>query len=72
MLGLFNNLGIEKTATDGEVADPAATQEVLVSGPCDGVEALVGGDYVLGRGAVEIRLRIPAGQVAVLSFPINP
>ncbi|MCC6696110.1 MAG: hypothetical protein IT365_10820 [Candidatus Hydrogenedentes bacterium] len=69
LLGVFNNLGITKTAAGGEVADPAATQDVVVSGPCDGVETLIGGAHVVTTEPDKIRLKLPAGQLAVLTFP---
>ena len=69
LLGVFNNFGITKSAENGETADPAASQDVVVSGPCGGVEVVVGGDYVMNSEADTIRLRVPAGQVVLLSFP---
>ncbi len=69
LLGIFNNLGISKTAANGEVADPAATQDVTVSGACSEVEVLIGGEYIVGSDADRISMQVPAGQVVVLSFP---
>ncbi|GMV90484.1 MAG: hypothetical protein AMXMBFR82_02620 [Candidatus Hydrogenedentota bacterium] len=69
LLGVFNNLGISKTTANGEVADPAATQDVTVSGACSEVEVLIGGEYIVGSDADQISMRVPAGQVVVLSFP---
>lgn len=71
LLGVFNNLGITKTEANGEVADPGATQEVSVSGACASVEIITGGEYVVSSEANRIQLRVPAGQVVVLSFPIE-
>ncbi|MCC6487009.1 MAG: hypothetical protein IT364_05870 [Candidatus Hydrogenedentes bacterium] len=72
LLGVFNNLGITKTAANGEVPDPVATQEVVITGPCEGVEAIAGGNHISNTEPGKIRLQLPAGQLAVLSFPDAP
>ncbi|MBN1345089.1 MAG: hypothetical protein JXQ73_20510 [Phycisphaerae bacterium] len=68
LLGVFNNLGITKTP-DGDQANPEATQTVTVIGPVDGVACVVGKDYLENKDKDRLTIRLPAGQVAILSFP---
>jgi hypothetical protein len=68
LLGVFNNLGIIKT-TDGEISDPNAEQIVYIRGSCKDVRLLVGSEYVTKLGPSKMELRLPAGEIAVLSFP---
>ena len=69
LVGVFNNLGISKTVEKGEDADPAATQDVAISGQCNGLEPICGNDTIVNSESNEVQLRIPAGRLAVLSFP---
>lgn len=71
LLGVFNNLGVTKTAT-GETTDPNARQTTTIRGRCEGVRFVVGGEYVVHIQRREIELSIPSGKLAVLSFPGNP
>lgn len=68
VLGLFNNLGITKTA-EGETADPAATQEVLVHGPTAEMDVLAGREFVIDTADDALKLRIPAGELVVVVSP---
>jgi hypothetical protein len=68
LLGVFNNLGIIKT-TDGEISDPNAEQIAYIRGSCKDVRLLVGSEYVTKLGPSKMELRLPAGEIAVLSFP---
>jgi hypothetical protein len=68
LLGIFNNLGITKTAA-GEVADPNAGQTATIQGHCENVRFLVGSEFAAQRKADSIELNIPAGEVVLLSFP---
>jgi hypothetical protein len=68
LLGVFNNLGVTKTA-EAEVADPSATREAVIRGSVSGAELLVGTEYVTRRAHDAMTLQIPAGALAVVSFP---
>ncbi|MCD6596866.1 MAG: chitobiase/beta-hexosaminidase C-terminal domain-containing protein, partial [Bacteroidales bacterium] len=67
-LGIFNNLGIIKT-TEGEIANPNAKQTVTIHGPCKEVQFLVGDEYLEELNNNSIKLNLPAGKIAILSFP---
>ncbi|MEO2045291.1 MAG: hypothetical protein ABGX16_01810 [Pirellulales bacterium] len=68
LLGIFNNLGITKTKAE-ERADPKATQTAVVHGPPTGAVFLEGKQYTTRTNKNSIEIRLPAGEVAVLSFP---
>ncbi len=67
LVGLFNNLGVTKTA-EGETLDPAATQTVTVAGLCAGMSVLWGQEHVREAKDASVTLEMPAGAVVVLSF----
>jgi len=68
LLGVFNSLGVTKTEA-GERLDPKATRMVIVHGPSNGVDSPFGGEYITKTQADTVTLRLPAGAVALLSFP---
>ncbi len=68
LLGVFNNLGVTKTAA-GERADPGATQTVTIRGRCKDVRVPVGNEFVTGLEPDKIVLNLPAGEITILSFP---
>lgn len=67
LLGIFNNLGIIKT-TDGEKANPNADQSVTIHGRCKDARFLIGSKYLIELNKDSIKLNLPAGKIAVLSF----
>ncbi len=70
LLGIFNNLGITKT-TAGETANPNAEQIVTIRGRCKDARILVGDKYVTQIEPNRIKLHLPAGEIALISFPDN-
>lgn len=67
VLGVFNNLGMTKTA-QGEQADPEATQLATVSGVTAGMHVLLGEAFLQDTSPDSVSLRIPAGELVLLSF----
>lgn len=68
LIGMFNNLGITKTA-EQEVGAPEFSRPVTVEGSCSGLAAIWGGEHIRSTGSGSVTLELPPGDVAVLSFP---
>ena len=68
LLGLFNTLGITKTAA-GELADAGAAQNVVVHGPTAGMTALTGGTFITDTAEDTVTATIPPGCLIVVSYP---
>lgn len=72
LVGVFNNVGVDKSVARGETTDPAALQTVVIEGVCQGMSCLVGTTFIVEHSPTQVTLRIPAGELAVLSFPQSP
>jgi hypothetical protein len=67
LVGLFNNLGVTKSA-GRETVDPAFSRQVKVEGPCADLSWIRGSGFLRYAGKDEVTLELPPGEVAVLSF----
>lgn len=68
LVGLFNNLGVSKSAGQ-EILDPAYTRQVTLEGSCSGLSWVCGADYLRRADKQSVTLELPPGAVAVISFP---
>jgi len=68
LLGLFNSLGVQKLS-GRETADPGASRTAGIRATTDQVEFILGREFVKRLAPDAIEMDLPAGEIALLSFP---
>ena len=68
LLGVFNNLGITKTAK-GEQADRTATRSAIIRGPVGQIKYILGRRHTRRSDENTIELVIPPGDLVILALP---